>query len=224
MARPISDEEIQLRRRARRRLIGAIVLVTALVVALPMVLDTEPRPTSGEISIKIPPPDSDKFTSRVVPVPPSAEPKPAPGGRPAGTGAATATPKFSAAIGEAAAPVPAKADPGPEPAAVAGPKAGGETPKAPSRSEAPPPAPSAPGNAGASEFAVQVVALADAQKVKQVREQIASAGLKSYTETVKTARGDVTRVRTGPYPTRAAAEKARDQLKAVGLSGNVVPK
>ena len=38
MARTISDEERQLKRRARRRLIGAIVLVTAMVVVLHLVL------------------------------------------------------------------------------------------------------------------------------------------------------------------------------------------
>jgi DedD protein len=73
-------------------------------------------------------------------------------------------------------------------------------------------------------YAVQVVALADPEKAKQVQEQMAAAGLKSYTEVVKTAKGDVTRVRAGPYPSRAAAEKAHDQLKTLGLSGNIVAK
>jgi DedD protein len=71
---------------------------------------------------------------------------------------------------------------------------------------------------------VQVVALADAEKVKAVQAQMAAAGLKSYTEVVKTAKGDVTRVRAGPYPDRAAAEKAHDQLRTLGLPGNIVVK
>ena len=75
MARPISDEELQLRKRARRRLIGAIVLVTAVVVALPMVLDSEPKPVSQDINIRIPSPDSGTFTSKVVPLsPPDSKP------------------------------------------------------------------------------------------------------------------------------------------------------
>ena len=81
MARPISDEELQLKRRARRRLIGAIVLVTAVVVALPMVLDSEPKPISGEVTIKIPSPDSGAFSSRVVPVAPGGAQSPAPAGK-----------------------------------------------------------------------------------------------------------------------------------------------
>ncbi len=71
---------------------------------------------------------------------------------------------------------------------------------------------------------MQVVALADAEKAKAVQAQMAAAGLKSYTEVVKTAKGDVTRVRAGPYPDRAAAEKAHDQLKTLGLPGNIVAK
>ena len=75
MARAISDEELQLKRRARRRLIGAIVLVTAIVVGLPMLLDSEPRPPGQEISVQIPSPDSGVFTSKVVPLPPAPDAK-----------------------------------------------------------------------------------------------------------------------------------------------------
>lgn len=215
MARAISDEEQQLKRRARRRLIGAIVLVTAIVVALPMLLDTEPRPLGGEVSIKIPPPE--KYLSRVVPLPPSAEPRPAPPDR-AQEPDGKAAPKFAAALGE---------------------KAGPDTAPAPPERKAPPPVPpqrqpaqpdaAAPEGAAAAppatgSFAVQVIALSDVEKVKEVREKIAAAGLDSYTEVVHTARGEVTRVRAGPYPTRAAAESAREKLQAAGLSGNIVTK
>ena len=68
---------------------------------------------------------------------------------------------------------------------------------------------------------VQVIALADAAKAKSMQQRIAAAGIKSYTEVVKTAKGDVTRVRAGPFATRAAAEKARGQLKALGMNGNI---
>jgi DedD protein len=70
-------------------------------------------------------------------------------------------------------------------------------------------------------FVVQVIALADAGKAKQMQESIAAAGINSYTEVVKTSKGDVTRVRAGPFASRAAAEKAREQLKALGMNGNI---
>ena len=41
------------------------------------------------------------------------------------------------------------------------------------------------------------------------------------TEVVKTVKGDVTRVRAGPFATREAAEKAREQLKSIGMNGNI---
>lgn len=59
MANPsMTDEEFQLRRRARHRLIGAVTLVTGLVVFLPMVLDNEPKPVAEDIAISIPSQDA----------------------------------------------------------------------------------------------------------------------------------------------------------------------
>ncbi|MEO6431857.1 MAG: hypothetical protein ABIO50_08920, partial [Nitrosospira sp.] len=58
MAKTVSEEEIQLRKRARRRLVGAITLVVTAVVILPMVLDSKPEQRSHEIDIRIPSEDS----------------------------------------------------------------------------------------------------------------------------------------------------------------------
>src|SRR6185312_3410853 len=58
MAKTVSDEEIQLRKRARRRLIGAVALVVAAIVILPMLLDSKPEERSQEIDIRIPSEDS----------------------------------------------------------------------------------------------------------------------------------------------------------------------
>ncbi|HUP98257.1 MAG TPA: SPOR domain-containing protein [Usitatibacter sp.] len=44
MASPASSEASEIRRRGRQRLIGAVALVLLLVVFVPMVLDSEPRP------------------------------------------------------------------------------------------------------------------------------------------------------------------------------------
>ncbi|HUF19821.1 MAG TPA: SPOR domain-containing protein [Burkholderiales bacterium] len=50
-----SDDELQLKKRARRRLVGVIALVLVVVVFLPMILDNEPKPLSEDIAINIPP-------------------------------------------------------------------------------------------------------------------------------------------------------------------------
>lgn len=214
MARTISDEEHQLKRRARRRLIGAIVLVTAIVVVLPMVLDSEPRPVGQEVTVQIPSPDSGAFTSKVVPL---AE---APAAKPAVKAPVEGKPV-------AAAPAPeekkaATATPAPAPKAETS-KPAPKKKKEPTRKARKEPAKPA-AKAASGQFAVQVIALADAEKAKQMQGRIAAAGIDSYTEVVKTVKGEVTRVRAGPFDTREAAEKAREQLKTIGLTGNITPK
>ena len=54
MARTVSEEDLLLRKRARRRLVGAIALVIMAIVILPMVLDQTPKPENEEIEITIP--------------------------------------------------------------------------------------------------------------------------------------------------------------------------
>ncbi|MFM0736965.1 SPOR domain-containing protein [Paraburkholderia xenovorans] len=48
------DPTLPEKQRARRRLVGAIALVAAAVVILPMVLDSHPKPVTDDISIDIP--------------------------------------------------------------------------------------------------------------------------------------------------------------------------
>jgi DedD protein len=256
LARPISDEELQLKKRARRRLVGAIVLVSVVAVVLPMVLDSEPKRTGQRVDIQIPSPDSGEFkpqpstpgpsSAKAVPeAPPKAE--------------VPAKPEASAKAEAAAKPEPsAKSEMPAKPEAVAksetpAPKKA-ETPAAPAqgalsatsgaRETAPPPtkvaaadrpkdatsqsAKSATSSQGANgsngAYVVQVAALADAGKAKELEKRMASAGVKTYTEVITTQSGEVTRVRAGPYATRDAAEKARAQLKKAGLEGKIVPK
>ena len=205
MARAISDEELQLKRRARRRLIGAIVLVTAIVVVLPMVLDSEPRPVSQDITVRIPSPDAGAFTTQVAPLPASRVPE-SKAARPQAEEKTATAPQ---APGEKPKPVvkPETAKPAKAPA------------KAPAKTAAKTAKPAT--RAAGGQFVVQVIALADAEKAQRMQQQIAAAGIKSYTEIVKTVKGDVTRVRAGPFATREAAEKARDQLKSLGMNGNI---
>ncbi len=214
MAKTVSAEELQLRRRARRRLIGAIALVTIVAVFLPMVLDHEPKRAKQDISIQIPSPDSGTFTSKIVPLV---------GGAPAAKSAVKPVPETSVQ-----AQPPSKAAPAAGKTADTSPT-GQDTEAAPASKAAqakPAPAKTAPAPAtdGKNGFVVQVAALNDAGKAQQMREQIAAAGIKSYTEVVPTAKGSVTRVRAGPFPSRDEAEKVRDKLKDLGLNGNLVPK
>lgn len=195
MARAISDEELQLRRRARRRLIGAIVLVIAIIVVLPMVLDSEPGPVSQDIAVRIPSPDSS--TTQGAPLPARKVPE-SKAARPQAEDKTAAAPEVPRE----------KLKPAVKPQTAKPAKAPAKTAKRATQ-------------AAGGQFVVQVIALADAEKAQRMQQQIAAAGIKSYTEIVKTVKGDVTRVRAGPFVTREAAEKARDQLKSLGMNGNI---
>lgn len=56
----------ELRRKARRRLVGAIVLALAAAVILPLLLEKEPRPLGDDVSVQIPPVDEGKFINRLT--------------------------------------------------------------------------------------------------------------------------------------------------------------
>ena len=64
---------------------------------------------------------------------------------------------------------------------------------------------------------VQLGAFSSATNAKALQKKLQDNKFKAYTELVKNAGGDRTRVRVGPYPTRDAAEKARDRLKSMKL-------
>ena len=65
MAEPSDVNVDELRRRARRRLVGAIVLALAAAVFVPMLLENEPKPLGEDISVRIPPVDDGKFVNRL---------------------------------------------------------------------------------------------------------------------------------------------------------------
>ena len=65
MAEPSDVNVDELRRRARRRLVGAIVLALAAAVFVPMLLENEPKPLGEDISVRIPPVDDSKFVNRL---------------------------------------------------------------------------------------------------------------------------------------------------------------
>ncbi|VTU27410.1 cell division protein DedD [Variovorax sp. PBS-H4] len=71
-------------------------------------------------------------------------------------------------------------------------------------------------------FVVQVGAFADADKAREVRQKLEKAGLKTYTNVAKTAGGERTRVRVGPFGTRAEADKAAGKIKGLSLSAAVL--
>ena len=68
--RPGNDPMLPEKKRARRRLVGAIALALAAAVGLPMLLDSAPKPLAGDIAIQIP--SKDKAAPLPVPGEPAA--------------------------------------------------------------------------------------------------------------------------------------------------------
>ena len=188
-----------LQKRGRRRLVGAIALVLLAVILLPMVFDPEPRPSAPLVNVRIPSEEGSKFTPKAGVKPAEPEPRPVEK-KVEGKGAEPAP---------AAAPAPEPAAPAPEPVKVE------DTPVAKTAEK---PAEKAVPAANGQQYMVQVGAFATAEKVKEITDQLKEARLVHYTESIATAMGAVTRVRLGPFPSKDAAEKARERAKALGLN------
>jgi DedD protein len=67
-----ADPLLPEKKRARRRLIGAVALALAVVIVLPMILDSEPKPLNDDIAIQIPSKDQAASVGTSAPVPASA--------------------------------------------------------------------------------------------------------------------------------------------------------
>lgn len=191
----MSQDVNLLKRRARRRLVGAIALVVLAVVVLPIILDQKPRPGPQELTVQIPSQDASPFKTRTLPAlqtPPAAAPK--------------------------SEPPPAVQEPAEKPAAATPAKK--ETAKVPQKAATKAKAADARRAQAAlndEAFVVPLGVFANPDNAKQVRERATAAGIKSYTEQVKGQQGEQVRVRAGPFPSRGAAEKARDKLKSLGI-------
>ncbi len=239
------DPQLDLKKRARRRLVGAAALALLAAIVLPLIMDQEPKPVGQEIQIRIPSqsaPGAPLLAEKPAAVSVPVEPAPAPVANGAPT-APAAAPAVAAPATAPASPVaaPAKAEEKAKPLAKAEekPKPAGKTeaePKAtatlappsdPARAEAILNGAEAPVQTGAAsgKFIVQLGVFGDAGNVKKLRERIKGQGYNSFTENLQTDKGVKIRVRAGPFSTKEAAVKARDSLKRhTGIDGIVTEK
>lgn len=70
-------------------------------------------------------------------------------------------------------------------------------------------------------YFIQVTALLDADKAKQVQQKVWAAGIPAFSHTVTAVNGKVTRVRAGPFLTKSDAGKAQAKLQELGFSAKV---
>ena len=236
VAAPAESIEV-MRRRAKHRLIGAVVLVITGVIGFPVLFDTQPRPVAVDIPIEIP------DRNKVKPLPPLPQ-------QPVATGKVTAAPVVPtapAASEPAAMITESKAEAGVAPVqkpeaktAPAEKVAKSEPPEKKPEARAEPKAePKATDSAKAHallegksvttadaatgvRYVVQVGAFAEKGKARQVQQKLERAGLKNYTNVAETKDGTRIRVRAGPFASKAEADKAAEKIKGLDLPAAVL--
>lgn len=72
-AKEAADPLLPEKKRARRRLIGAVALALAVVIALPMILDSEPKSLNDDIAIQIPSKDQPAANAAASAAQPAAD-------------------------------------------------------------------------------------------------------------------------------------------------------
>lgn len=237
----VTQEQMALRRRARRRLVGAIAIALTAFLVLPMLFDPEPKPLGPDVEIRIPSRDTpfDEGAQRsgapelapeatLPPEPPPVaaeptQPQPAASVVPEDGGAETRS------VGSAK--VPPRETPRPEP-----PVKVAETPKPrePSRPPDPPrpvAAPLAPeatrpatapsrieSNLTARGYFLQLGAFSSGDNARALRDKAIAAGFNA----VLVETNGQYRVRVGPVAEHARAQEIQASLKAKGFSSVLI--
>ncbi|MGV1046171.1 SPOR domain-containing protein [Limnohabitans sp.] len=228
------NENIEVvRRRARYRLIGAVVLVLIAVVGFPLVFDTQPRPVAVDTPIVIP--DRQAVAPLTAPAPVTASQMPAKPWKIAPETLSTqAGLDPSEQVEPPSAPVVApvvKSELTEKPkekteAAVA--KSDKTDADAKSKSKSKDDGDKAKAllegkSATAERLIIQVGAFSDAAKLREVRQKLEKGGFKTYTQVVDGKDGKTTtRVRVGPYDSRDDADKAAVRIRKLDLSAAIL--
>ncbi|WP_158940342.1 SPOR domain-containing protein [Burkholderia sp. S171] len=241
------DPTLPEKQRARRRLVGALALVAAAVIVLPMVLDSHPKPVTDDISIDIP-------ARPAAPLPKTSHNDATDAGAvdsSADTQAGVA-PDGPAATPDNAAAVASKPDSKPDSKPAAKPdskqtskpvetqaQAKAATPQPEAKPVAPLPAataakppvdtpaataaiakPNTPASPAGSRFVVQIGTFDDDTAAQGWVTKLKAAGVPAYIEHRKQADGSTrTLLRAGPFADRTAASAALVKVRQAGLGG-----
>lgn len=247
----VNDPILPEKKRARRRLVGAITITLAAVIVLPMIFDSEPQTVSQDLLIDIPSRDKPSQTVSREPVKKKAEEKlavVADSEKPAGDATAAAVPDkkdTTAKPAENAKVKPAadsKADTAPAAKTDAKPES-----KPDAKQEAKPEMKTdaakkaddpigqliAQQKTGAKEanakpdeqgqFVIQVAAVSSQDKAKELQDKLQKAGLTSYTQKVALKDGgERIRIRIGPLPSKKEVNSTCAKLGQLKLPCTLV--
>jgi len=227
------NENIEVvRRRARHRLIGAVVLVLAAVIGFPVLFDAQPRPVAVDTPIVIPERQAAAPLLGAAAVPPEQAPA-----KPLLPPPEPVTPQASLDAREEVVPSekekvaekPAEKAPAAKEEAKASPPAKSDKPEKSSpavtaKEEASKAQALLDGKADAAtgRSIIQAGAFSDAAKVREVRRKLEQAGFKTYTQVVEKDGKSSTRIRVGPFASREEADKVVARIRKLDLQASVL--
>lgn len=238
------DQSDELKRRARRRLIGSIVLFLTAVIVVPAIIENNPAQKASPIELVVPSrqPVSIPSPSEVIPpeasgiavkadsagltnIPQAETVKPA---------ASNGKPSSVSTVGKggpepkvAEKPVVKKTE---KPAvtevkkSAPVPPVSDPVPVIPPKVEPQSPVGADPIErfAQADVYWVQVAALKDQERAQGLRDKLRGAGFEGRIESISTDAGKVYRVRVGPLAGQTNANDVQSRLKKLGYTGRVV--
>ena len=225
------NENIEVvRRRARHRLIGAVVLVLVAVIGFPLLFDAQPRPVAVDTPIVIPDRQAAAPLSGAASVPPEQAPA-----KPLLPTPQVVPPQASLGAREEVVPTEKVAEKPAEKEPVAKEEAKASPAAKPDNSEKPSAAATAKDDASKAQalldgkadaatgrFIVQAGAFSEAAKVREVRRKLEQAGFKTYTQVVEKDGKSSTRIRVGPFPSREEADKVVARIRKLDLQASVL--
>lgn len=231
-----NEQELTLKKRARRRLVGAVALVLLMVIILPQVLQDRVLQAQQE-PIKITMPEVEKIVpestptqqAALTPLPqepiqqelPAAETvKSVPSDINVQPPATASNPEIASnAVKNSAEKASKEVKVKKTEQSLAAPVSEKTVAvKAPDT----PVAEVKPAAKAEGSFAVQVGVYSDVANVKRLQEQLKQAGFNTYTEKVQTPKGESLRLKAGSFKTRQNAVDALAKIKGLGLPGMVI--
>ncbi len=239
-----TEERMRLKTRARQRLLGAVVLLIATAIILPLLLDKSPRSLNSDVVIDMPErkaasakppiqaatdmpagktqapvavPPSNKISSLALPVKPVSAATPASPDsavKQVPSGAVERKKPENTTKIQKKNPDSGKSKPG-RSAVVSS----VNVQHAKSPADEKPAASSKPAN-DHTRYVVQLGAFSSAANVRQLCDRLKKAGVATYTEILPSGS---TRVRAGPFPNYALADKTLAKISMAGIQAQIVP-
>lgn len=232
------DQALALKKRARRRLVGAIALVLLMLAILPMIIKDRAIPEAPKEEIVISMPSAKTSVSGTDAVTPITT--------------ATSATESAALMAEAQIEAPINALPDsaeapletvvvkadPEKLAEVSPsleEKTAELKKTELKQEVIKQAETKPAEikptetkstdskaVGNNDFTIQIGVFSDPANVAQMQAKLKASGFSSRTEKINTPKGEKIRLRVGKYASRQEAADALSKLKSTGMTGMVI--